>query len=283
MRLTSTAAATLVAPRAEVSKSAVEPKSLTQVSAEVKPALGHLGRDEFRCGIGPGGCFPPPRHPGHPEFPSFPPFPPFPRPGDANGRAQGRQLHDIANGVRNGSITSQEAERLLQQQENISKATDKAMADGKLTTEEKLQLQLMQAQADLGIYKASTNGQRDFSAPWDSGAQTQADQIDRIANGRANGTITANEATGLLDQQEQIADVRGDFGGWLGDMVTNFLQSVADGNINVHSLPGDQDKWGPFPLPFMPAPTRPLPLDLSAPTQSAAPSLELLRRGPIAG
>lgn len=278
MRLTSTAAATLVAPRAELSKSAVEPKTLTKTTAELKPALGHLGRDEFRCGIGTGGCFP-----RHPEFPTFPPFPPFPRPGDANGRAQGRQLHDIADGVRNGSITSQEAERLLQQQENISKATDQAMADGKLTTEERLKLNLMRAHADLNIHQASTNGQRDFSARWDSGAQRQADQIDRIANGRANGTITANEATGLLDQQEQIADVRGDFGGWLGNMLTNFVQNLAEGNISFHSLPGDQDKWGPFPVPFMPSPVRPLPPVLSGPPQSAAPALELLRRAPIAG
>jgi hypothetical protein len=282
MRLTSSAAATLVAPRSEVSKSAVEPKStLTpKATAELKPALGNLGRDEFRCGIGPGGCFPPPR-PELPTFPPHPPFPPFPRPGDANGRTQGRQLHDIAEGVRNGSITSQEAERLLQQQENISKATDKAMADGKLTTGEKLQLQLMQAQADLSIYKAGTNGQRDVFARWDSGAQTQAAQIDRIANGRSNGTITANEATGLLDQQEQIADVRGDFGGWLGNVVTNFLQNMADGNIRFHSLPGDQDKWGPFPVPTQPFPSRPLPLDLSQPL-TTRPAVELFR-GTIAG
>ncbi|KFE60809.1 hypothetical protein [Hyalangium minutum] len=275
MRLTSAAAATPVAPRAEVSKSAVEPKSLTPLkTAEFKPLPGQL-RDEFRCGIGPGGCFPAPQHPSIP-FPL-----PFPRPGDADGRTQGRQLHDIAEGVRNGSITSQEAERLLQQQESISKATDKAMADGKLTTAEKLQLRAMQAQADLSIYQAGHNGQRDLGARWDSGAQTQAAQIDRIANGRANGNITANEATGLLDQQEQIADVRGDFGGWLGDMVTNFMQHVADGNISFHNLKGDQDKWGPYPVPTLPLPSRPLPPGLNQPLNTR-PALELFR-GTIAG
>jgi hypothetical protein len=272
MRLTSAAAATLVAPRAEVSKSAVEPKTLSTLTAAstLKPALP---RDEFRCGIGPGGCFPPPHHPPFP-------FPPFPRPGDANGRTQGRQLHDIAEGVRNGSITSQEAERLLQQQENIAKATDKAMADGKLSPLERLQLQAMQTQADLSIYRAGHNGQRDLGARWDSGAQRQADQIDRIASGRANGNITANEATGLLDQQEQIADLR-DVGGWLGHMLTNFVQNMAEGNISFHSLRGDQDKWGPFPLPTLPFPSRPLPPGLSQPL-STRPALELLR-GAIAG
>jgi hypothetical protein len=277
MRLTSAAAATQVAPRSEVSKSAVELKSLPtlQSSAELKPALGHLGRDEFRCGIGTGGCFPSPR-------PLPLPFPPFPRPGDANGRAQGRQLHDIAEGVRNGSITSQEAERLLQQQENIARATEQAMADGKLTPAEKLKLQLMQAQADLSIHRATHNGQRDVFARWDSGAQRQADQIDRIANGRANGNITANEATGLLDQQEQIADLRGGFGGWLGNVLTHFMQNMAEGNIRFHSLPGDQSKWGPTPLPFLPPQPRPLPPDLSAPT-TLMPALELFRRGGIAG
>jgi len=66
-------------------------------------------------------------------------------------------------------------------------------------------------------------------------------------------------------------------------MLTNFVQNLAEGNISFHSLPGDQDKWGPFPVPFMPSPVRPLPVELSAPTQSAAPALELLRRAPIAG
>lgn len=278
MRLNPSAAAATPAARSELTKPAVQLKAAPELTStgEHKPALGHLGRDEFRHGIGPGpgGCIPPRPFP----------FPPFPRPGDANGRTQGRQLHDIAEGVRNGSLTSEEAERLLQQQENISQATDKAMADGKLTTEEKLRLQLMQAHAELNIHQASHNGQRDFGARWDSTSQKQADQIDQIANGRANGTITANEATGLLDQQGDIAGVRDS---WFGDFVASFLQNMAEGDIRFQSLPGDQTKWGPFPFP--PPFVRPPPVGLDRPMLaepvSVKPALELpvFRRAFIAG
>ncbi len=274
MRLTPSvaAAATTVASRSEVSKPAAELKS---TATEVKSTPAELksmvdlkpvhGKPENWCGTGivSGGC--------------FPPFPPFPGVGDANGRAQGRLLHEIAEGVRNGSITAEEAERLLAQQESISKATDQAMADGKLTQEEKLRLQLLQAQADYNIYRAGNNNQRDLGARWNSTAQTQANQIDQIANGRRSGNITASEATGLLDQQERIADLRGS-GSWFGELLAGFMQWQAGGDISWKSLPGDQTKWGgwdgfPRPLPVTPLPRRPeLELDVS-----------MLRKGVIGG
>jgi hypothetical protein len=249
MRLNPTvAAATTVASRSEVSKPAADSK--------VMP-----GKPENWCGTGivAGGC-----------------FPPFPTKGDVNGRTQARQLHEIAEGVRNGNITAQEAERLLAQQEAIAKATNQAMADGKLTQGEKLKLQLMQAQADYNIYQSSNNSQRDAGACRNSTAQTQANQIDQIANGRRSGNITANEATGLLDQQERIADARGSgpFGGFKASM----MQWQAGSDIRWKSLPGDQTKWGgwdgfPRPLPVTPLPSRPeLELDVS-----------LLRKGVVGG
>jgi hypothetical protein len=274
MRLTPTvaAAATTVASRSEVSKPAAELKS---TAPEVKSTPAGLksmvdlkpvhGKPENWCGTGivSGGC--------------FPPFPPFPGVGDANGRAQGRQLHEIAEGVRNGSITAQEAERLLAQQEAISKATEQAMADGKLTQGEKLKLQLQQAQAAYNIYQAGNNSQRDAGARWSTTAQTQANQIDQIANGRRNGNITASEASGLLDQQERIADVRGG-NSWFGDILAGFMQWQAGDDIRWKSLPGDQTKWGwdnvfPLPRPVTPLQRRPeLELDVS-----------MLRKGVIGG
>ena len=167
MRVNNSATVTASAvARSEVAKATPTLKS----TAELPSAVSRPPVDGFH--IAPGGCFPGPR-----QFPPFPPFPPLPRPGDANGRTQARQLHDIAEGVRNGSITPEEAQRLLKQQESVSKATEQAMADGKLTTEEKLKLQLMQAGADLNIYQAGHNNQRDFFAAFDSTAQKQASQI----------------------------------------------------------------------------------------------------------
>jgi hypothetical protein len=263
MRLNTTvAAATTVTSRSEVSKPAAELKATPadlKSAVDLKP-VARKPEDWCGTGIVGGGC-----------------FPPFPGKGDVHGRNQGRQLHEIAEGVRNGSITAEEAERLLAQQESISKATDQAMADGKLTQEEKLRLQLMQAQADYNIYRAGNNSQRDVGARWSHTAQTQANQIAQIANGRSNGNITASEATGLLDQQERIADLRGGES-WFGDLLAGFMQWQAGGDISWKSLPGDQTKWGgwdgfPRPLPVTPLPRRPeLELDVS-----------MLRKGVIGG
>jgi hypothetical protein len=263
MRLNTTvAAATTVTSRSEVSKPAVELKSAPAELKVTRDQSPMPRKPEDWCGTGivGGGC-----------------FPPFPGKVDVHGRNQGRQLHEIAEGVRNGSITAEEAERLLAQQESISKATDQAMADGKLTQEEKLRLQLMQAQADYNIYRAGNNNQRDLGARWNHTAQAQANQIDQIAHGRGNGNITASEATGLLDQQERIADLRGS-GSWFGELLAGFMQWQAGGDISWKSLPGDQTKWGgwdgfPRPLPVTPLPRRPeLELDVS-----------MLRKGVIGG
>jgi hypothetical protein len=193
--------------------------------------------------------------PGRPIIDGF-----FPR-ADAHARAQGRQLHEIADGVRNGSITEQEAERLLKQQQDLTKAHTEAKADGKITKEEALRLRLMEAKADLSIHVAGNNKDRDVFARFDSDAQRQANQLDRLANGRSNGNITNSEASKLLGQQVAIADARGDADSPLENFMLNRQLAQADRDIKHHSRPGTQ--FGPFkPFPFptpLPMP-RPLPL-----------------------
>jgi hypothetical protein len=198
--------------------------------------------------------------------------------GDANARTQARQLREIAEGVRNGTLTPQEAQRLLQQQENIAKATEQAMADGKLTREEALRLKLLQAGADLNIHLARNNGQRSFGASWDSVAREQANQLERIAKGRANGTITAGEATELLDAQEDIADLRGDANTGFEKLLLSLQQTLAGANISFHSLPGDQNKWSWNFLPQQPA----LPVN-SLPRPRPELSASALHRSVIVG
>ncbi len=177
-------------------------------------------------------------------------LPPFPKPlpgGDLDARVQGKQLHDIADGVRNGSITSQEAEKLLGQQKELADATAAAKADGKVTLGERLRLAAMEAKAGKAIDQAKTNFQRDFSAPFDAAAQKQASQIDRIANGRQNGNVTHTEASKLLGQQTRIADARGN-GGFIGHLQTQVEQNRADNDIRRHSRPGTQSDFNPLPF-----------------------------------
>ncbi len=281
MRINSSVPTTVARTSEPQSTVAAKPAVEAKVSTEAK----HLGHS-----IVDGGCFPTP----HPlPFP----LPPVFKPADAKVRAtQGNQLHEIAHDVRNGSVTAQEAEKLLKEQQDIAKATQQAMADGKLTKEEQLKLNLMQARAELHIYQASHNSSREAFARFDSDAQRQAGQIDRLANGRTNGNITNSEATELLGQQTQIADARGDADSPLENFLLDRKLDQADREISYHSKPGTQFDFKPFPhpLPFpeplplprpVPLPELPRPLPFPRNELPSKPSFEVpvFLKGTIAG
>jgi hypothetical protein len=223
MRVNTPSPAVVARPSETKSLVATKPTPEGTAGTKVKHLPGH--------GIVDGGCFPP--------FPTKPTA-------DAKTRAtQGDQLHDIADGVRNGSLTEQEAETLLNEQKAIADAQKAAMADGKLSLGEKLRLSLMQGRAGQNIDRASHNSQRDVFAHFDSDAQRQAAQIDQIANGRTNGNITNSEAGKLLGQQAQIADARDNTGG-LSGLVADLKQAQAQKDIDRHSKPGTQFDFVPL-------------------------------------
>lgn len=247
---------------------------------EGKPTTGLVARDEFtQGGLTRGGCFPPLPHPTPLPLPH--PLPPVFRP-DAQTRAtQANQLDQISNGVRNGSVTAQEAERLLKEQQDIAAYQQKAMADGKLSLGEKLQLAAMQAKAALNVYQASHNGDRNAFARFDANAQRQADQIGRIADGRRSGNITNTEAKELLGDQVEIADARGD-----ADSVKERAElanklGAADRDITYHGKAGTQFHLKPFPLPLphplpRPLPFPELPRPLPLPSLPSKPEVHIL-------
>jgi len=227
MRVNSSSAPVVSRPSETQSLVAAKP------TVETKPAtdLKHLPGP----GIVDGGCFPP--------FPIKPAA-------DAKTRAtQGDQLHEIADGVRDGSLTEKEAEKLLTEQQAIADAQKAAMADGKLTLGEKLKLAVMQGRAEQNIDRATHNSQRDVFARFDKDAQRQAGQIDQIANGRTSGNITNSEAGKLLGQQAHIADAR-DNQGPFGNLLTNLQQGQAQKDIDRHSKPGTQFDFKPLPMPI---------------------------------
>ena len=234
-------------------------------AAETKSAQGLVARDEFSHGIVAGGCCPGPRPTPLPIPLPRPMPPPFPgKLGDAQTRAtQANQLDQISKGVANGSVTAQEAETLLKEQQNISSFQQKAMSDGKLSVEERLQLAVMQSKAALNVHQASNNGDRNLFAQFDQTAQRQAAQIGQIADGRRSGNITNYEAGHVLGDQVEIADARGD-ADTLGErLVLNSKLNKADRDIKNHSRPGTQLDIEVKPFPF-PRPTplpqpRPLP------------------------
>lgn len=210
--------------------------------------------------------------------------------GDSHARAQAGQLRDISEGVRNGSITSREAEKLLEQQKKLADATARAKADGVVTKDEARELALLRFQAQQSINKATHNRERDVFAPFDQTAQRQADQIDRIANGRQNGTITHREAGGLLGQQADIADARQNVSSPLSHWMVDHQLDEAAQDIRHHSRPGTQRPPldlgpgsplpGPFPFPRPPIDIQPLPLPFPRPPVDIQP-LPLPIRPPI--
>lgn len=206
---------------------------------------------ESRAELTRGGCVKPDLH-----------CQPWPRPGgDRQARTQGNHLERIADGLRDGSITQDEAQKLLKQQEAIAKATQAAKADGIVTRAEAAQLAAMQRKASRDIFQAENNCQHNPFAAFDGTAQRQASQLDQIAQGRENGTITHREAGHLLRDQAAIAGAASGANGWLGQAMVDYLQDREQGDINYHSLPGTQPRWPDFnSLPGVRPLPEPLPL-----------------------
>jgi len=268
MRINSSA--TPAVARTPETKATVEAKP----AVETKAAPGLVSRDEFtKGGLTKGGCFPPFPHP----------LPPLFQPDAKTRGTQANQLDQISNGVRNGSVTAQEAERLLKEQQDIATYQQKAMADGKLSKEEQLTLGSMQAHAALNVFQASHNGDRNAFAKLDPNAQRQADQIDRIADGRRSGTITNTEAKELLGDQVEIADARGDADSVKERAELDSQLNAADRDIKYHSKAGTQFHLKPLPFPFprpeprpLPFPELPRPLPLPRPELPAKPDFHIL-------
>ena len=212
---------------------AAAPREFTQGIAAGGPGCVRPGP------FNPGPFKPGPFNPGPFKPSPLPPFP-FPAGGDRDARVQGNQLHNIADGVRNGSITAQEAEKLLAQQKQLADATAAAKADGKVSFFERLHLNAMEAKAGRSIDQAKNNFEFDFFAAFDPSAQKQANQLDQIGYGRQNGNITHTEASKLLGQQTNIADQRGDADQGFEQYFLNRAQAQAGDDIRHHSRPGTQ-------------------------------------------
>jgi hypothetical protein len=250
-------------------KPAVAAEVKSAVAPAAKPAVGFAKNDEFNL------TRPLPQplpYPGPRPTPLPHPLPPDIFRPDAKTRAtQANQLDQISQGVRNGSITAQEAEKLLAEQAKISDYQKQAMSDGFLSQEERLRLGVMQSTAALNTFQAANNGDRNAFAGLDRNAQRQADQISRIADGRRSGNITNTEAGELLRDQVEIADARGDADSAGEFAALNGKLSAADREINYHSRPGTQHHFKPLPWPQpIPLPT-PLPLPQPIPMPAPQP------------
>jgi len=204
-----------------------------------------------------GGCFPTPNQPSlpSPTLPRPEPLPlPTPKPGGLDrfltparsqqlANTQGNQLDSIQKGLKSGSITEQEATKLLGQQAKIAEATASASADGVITAKEAATLRGLQTKAGLDTFLATHN--RDRSAPGDAVAKEQAAQLGRIAQGVRSGSLTGAEANTLLTDQADIAQTVADAKSdgevdFIEEQMVNIRQDAASFEIGLEKRDGEK-------------------------------------------
>ena len=76
---------------------------------------------------------------------------------------QVKQEKRIDQGVKSGSLTDQEAQRLEKQQGHVGKVENKAMADGKVTGKERAHVEHAQDKASQHINRQKSDRQHDYN------------------------------------------------------------------------------------------------------------------------
>jgi uncharacterized membrane protein YebE (DUF533 family) len=130
---------------------------------------------------------------------------------------QANQEARIQQGEKSGALNKNEAERLRQGQKHVQALEDKARADGKVTDEERKQIeqaqnrqnQRLNAQLDDKQRSAATGGTAGTGVQSANRENTRRDnreeqQEERIKRGEQSGKLTAQEAASLRKGQERV-------------------------------------------------------------------------------
>ena len=149
------------------------------------------------------------------------------------------QQDRIANGVKSGQLTAGETANLESKEAAINGETraDRAANGGKLTSDEKQQINQQQNQLSKQIYNDKHNANTAHYGNNEVG-QRRENQQDRIAQGIKSGQLTAGETAKLENQQrgidQQVAADRAANGGKLTSaekQQINKEQNAASKNI----------------------------------------------------
>ncbi len=156
----------------------------------------------------------------------------------------------IANGLRDGQMTSGEAARAERTQSNIDSQVhnDRMANGGTLTNQERQQVNREQAAASHQVYRDNHNA--NTIAPNEVN-QREANQEQRIANGERNGQMTSGEAARAQRTQSNVAQQahndRAGNGGGLNQrqrQQVNREQNGASKQINRENHNGNRDGKG---------------------------------------
>ncbi|HEV2213881.1 MAG TPA: hypothetical protein VGR64_01250 [Terracidiphilus sp.] len=115
------------------------------------------------------------------------------------------QQQRIANGVQSGQLTAGETKRLETREAGINRETqrDRAANDGKLTAQERQQVNRQQNRVSKSIYTDKHNASTAHFGNNEVG-QRRENQQDRIANGIRSGSMTAGEASRTEGREQRI-------------------------------------------------------------------------------
>jgi hypothetical protein len=127
-----------------------------------------------------------------------------PKEGSVNDRRQDQQDR-IANGVQSGQLTAGETKNLEGREANVNREIkdDRQANDGKLTTQERQQVNKQQNNMSKSIYQDKHNANTAHYGNNEVG-QRRENQQDRIAQGIKSGQMTAGEAARTENREQGI-------------------------------------------------------------------------------
>jgi hypothetical protein len=166
----------------------------------------------------------PPATIASPPSPSTMPAPPSST-GAANptiNQQKSQEDRRIANGLANGSLTTQEADALEKQQKQLNEQERqmKAANGGTLTPADKAKLQQQQKALSNQIYQSKHNAAVRNTDPKSGIGKTEQTQQEHIAQGLKSGQLTAGESTHLENQEAKINSERANDLAANGDKLT---------------------------------------------------------------
>jgi len=127
-----------------------------------------------------------------------------PREGSVNDRRDDQQQR-IANGVQSGQLTAGETKRLETREMTLNHEvkTDRQANGGRLTPQERRQVNRQQNSLSGSIYNDKHNARQAHSGKSEVG-QRRENQQDRVAQGIRSGQMTAGEAARTENREQKI-------------------------------------------------------------------------------
>jgi len=131
-------------------------------------------------------------------------------------KRRGNQAKRIGSGVKDGSLTKDEAKKLAGQQKKIGQARKKAGEDGTVTLKERAKLQHMQNKTSRQIFKERHDDEGEMGpVPKDKTRdpgvnKRQKNQRRRIKQGLRTGQLTKGEAKTIIGKERDLAKLEKD-------------------------------------------------------------------------